>query len=729
MIGNAVNLAGYQRMLTQRLAKCYLASMAKANTQIHLIQIANDIKKFEENYIKIKNLRLVSKPLKDIKHALDYWENYKAVLETPASPESIQQIMDMNTEMLDRCHQVVLSLEKYAKRLGDDSKTKNSYSELAHLTNISGRQRMLSQRILLYYLAHRLGMKNKKTIKILDESTTLYSTSLDQLTRSLENTPEIDYKLIRLVNDWRRLETLCKNLDELSDDEFNQIVSLGNLLLSEMDVITKMYENLIDKRVAFVILGNTINNAGRQRMLSQKMAKAYLAIELGIEKEKHKTEIYKSKTTFEKVLSELHVYSPSKEIKEAVEEVQFLWQDYATAITDFSNTKINSTQILQSNTELLRACNNVVLLLKVYAKTITDNDKLDIELVGLIDKAGKQRMLSQRMVLYCMASNWEGKTNNTDRYLHKTIQDYGNALEELQKHPRNTTEIKEKLAIVNTNWQKIHNACGSEDKKQNIIELSNTLLTDMNQVTSMYENIITTIIKEEAINKAGRQRMLTQRIALNCIAINMGLDANSRQIQLKKDILLFEKQLNDIQTFIADKTATESIITNWDEYKTIAASDLSDINQIEALLDANTPLLDNCESIVNAIRGEYNLTRDQELIQISGKQRMLSQRITLYILAYKKGIQPKKCKEIIADAIMKYKSALKTMNRAGINSPEVFDHLEKMETTINKLERFTTQLDYVDLYQVLMASDITLTEAESLTKIYEKLVMAREKRS
>jgi hypothetical protein len=731
LIGKAVNMAGYQRMLTQRLAKCYLASSTKANTQLHLTQIANDIKKFEENYNNIKALKLMSKPLKDINYALDYWQDYKAILQSPHSPENIQKIMNTNTEMLTRCHQVVVSLEKYAKRMSGGSKINNSYVELAHLTNISGRQRMLSQRIMLYYLANRLKVDNSKITTILNESIGLYSKSLDELTGSLENTPEIDYKLVRLISDWRRLETLCKNLDNLSDTELSQIVSLGDLLLSEMDIVTKMYEDLIDTHVASLILGNAINKAGKQRMLTQKMAKAYLAIELGIEKEKHKKEIKKAKETFQKALTELAKYAPSKEIKEAIGEVEFLWEDYATIVNNYDDTKNNSVKILQNNTELLRACNNVVLLLKVYAKTITGNDKFDTELVGLIDKAGKQRMLSQRMVLYCMASNWDGKTDNTDRYLNKTIEDYGDALETLKRNSKNTIEIQEKLEVVSANWRKIHNACGESNVQQNILELSTILLNDMNQVTNMYESIIANLMKAEAINKAGRQRMLTQRIALNSLAINMGLDASSRQHQLKKDMLLFDKQLDELKIFLGNqskKSSINSTIANWKKYKSLVSSNLSDA-QIEELITANNTLLDNCENLMSEITGKENLSRSEELIQVAGRQRMLSQRITLYILAYKKGIQPEKCQEIIKKSIGEYKSALVTMDRASLNTPEAFNHLEKMESTISKVEKLTNQLNNVDLYQILMTSNITLTEAESLTKIYEKLALERQSKS
>ena len=727
-MGEAINKAGFQRMLTQRLAKSYLAVLTKTNMHIHVKQIELDIQSFEKNYADIKKIRFIAGAvLKDIKNAEKAWLEYKNMIRTAVTIEGAVAVLGANTEVLKKCNAVVQSLEQQSKKMGIDSRLKANYGELAYLTNISGRQRMLSQRIMLYYLAHRLKIGGKDITIELNKAIELYGMSLNELVGSLENTPEIDFKLVRLVNDWKKLEVLCKNLDQLSDQELAEVLAMGDLLLSEMDLVTKMYEDLIDTHIASLMVGNAINKAGRQRMLTQKMAKAYFAMTLDINKKEHQKELTESKVLFAKSLEELKRYSPIPEVMDALEQVDYLWQDYDALTNEMTNMEANAQKILVQNTQILRACHNVVLMLKIYAKGMGTNARFDNNLVSLIDKSGRQRMLSQRMVLYCMASSWENKDETVDKYLSETVEDYGKALNDLIRSNRNTNVINNRLTQVKENWQTIESLCseGYVGGTERMVSISNQLLTDMDEITGMYEQIIARLMDSEAINKAGRQRMLTQRIALGAIAINMNLDVTIRQQQLKKDVNLFSRQLDELKIYIgngAAKPEINRVMTLWKDYKTLVVGKLDD-QAVEELVKKNTVLLEACHKVVLKIidNGKRVDSRIADLINIAGRQRMLSQRITLHALAYRKGFQKDLCKTVLEDAIADYKAALSKMQRSSANTPDVYTILDKLEQLIGRLNGYIQDIDNVDLYQILISSNILLSEAESLTKAYETL--------
>lgn len=726
MMGKAINRAGLQRMLTQRLAKSYLAVLTKTNMHVHVSQIQNDIALFEKNYDEIRAIKIVAgNAQRAIKVAEKLWAEYKPLVTAPPSLENAALILEMNTKILGKCNDVVVALERQAKAMGTDGRLEASYGELAYLINISGRQRMLSQRIMLYYLANRLKIDPNAASAELERAIQMYSKSLNELMGSLENTPEIDFKLVRLTSDWKKLEVLCQNLDKLSEAEIGEIITMGDLLLSEMNMVTNMYEDLVDTQIASLMVGNAMNKAGRQRMLTQQMAKAYISIVLDIDVKNNENELENAMNLFSKSLVELKRYAPMAEISDAIEQVEYLWKDYNELLSDYNRSKEKAEKVLQQNTIILRACHNVVLMLKVYAKSMGEHVRFDNELVSLIDKAGRQRMLSQRMVLYCMASTKNLGNETTGRHLQETIDDYGKALGELSINNRNTDEINTKLEVVQQNWSSITGLCASGSGDTELLAISNQLLRDMDQITALYEQIISNLMDGEAINKAGRQRMLTQRIALGTLAISMNLDVNVRQQQLKKDVSLFARQLDELKVYIGNgkaKSSLNKVVALWKNYKQLATGRLTD-ESVQQLVGMNTELLQACNKVTIAIVAESKKVDSQiaNLINIAGRQRMLSQRITLHALARRKGLFKDECEDVLNTSIAEYKRALDDMQQASLNTPEIYNTLDKMQEMAERLDGYVKNIDSTDLYQILISSNILLSEAEGLVKAYEKI--------
>ncbi|MGH1334898.1 MAG: type IV pili methyl-accepting chemotaxis transducer N-terminal domain-containing protein [Aureispira sp.] len=727
-LGQAIAQAGSQRMLSQRLAKSYLAILTRTNMHNHLNQMEEDIKSFEKNYTAIKNLPLITpRILQEIKNVEKEWAIYKQLLKKAPLVEEATAILAQNSILLDKCQIVVESLERKAQKIGLHFDAHNSYSSLAHLTNIAERQRMLSQRILTYYLADRLKIPDPTIAAKLQKATDLYSNTLHQLMGALENTPEIDFKLVCLLDSWKKVEAICRNLEAFSDQSMEDVMHMIDFMFSEMDAVTNMYESLIDADIAALMLSNALNKAGRQRMLCQKITKAYLAVTLDIDAPRHQVELEEAIALFSSSLEDLKTYAPISEIEEAVLHTESLWKEYQVLVTNQQQLKTNSKLLIEQNTTLLRSCHSLVLLLKVYSKTISrSNIRYTNNLVNLIDLAEQQHMLSQRMVLYCMAANWMPEKEVVELELHKTITQYSTNLEILRNSSNNTPEIRERLQSIMNNWTFIAKLCseGGEENRNQLLQTSNQLLSDMSEVTTLYENIIGSLVDIEAVNKAGIQRMLSQRIALDALAITMNIDVNSRKEQLQKDIALFNRQLDELKFYTTNhnaQTALAKVITHWKLYKKHVSGDLTDWD-IKYLIEHNTALLNACHEVALKIMDESVIEcRFIPLLQLAGTQRMLSQRIALYALAYRKGGHQELCKGILDESIVQFKASLTKLERSSVNTPTIYALIDKQKNLIKRLEGYIATIDKVDLFQILMTNNILLADAEMLVKAYEQL--------
>ena len=75
-------------------------------------------------------------------------------------------------------------------------------------------------------------------------------------------------------------------------------------------------------------VNEAINRAGRQRMLSQRMAKAWLALGQGVDKPRAEKILHDSITLFERQLDELKAFAPTPGIQATYAALEPAWQTY-----------------------------------------------------------------------------------------------------------------------------------------------------------------------------------------------------------------------------------------------------------------------------------------------------------------------------------------------------------------------------------------------------------------
>ena len=149
------------------------------------------------------------------------------------------------------------------------------------------------------------------------------------------------------------------------------------------------------------------------------------------------------------------------------------------------------------------------------------------------------------------------------------------------------------------------------------------------------------------INLAGKQRMLTQKMSKEALFVAKGIDADANKANLSKTVALFDKTLKGLidgdESLGLPKTTDPDILKQlkvvsdlWTPFKaSIEKSDLEAINK------QNLPLLKNMNKAVQMYAKASGSKLDPEMAQtinLAGKQRMLTQKMTKELLLAANGI-------------------------------------------------------------------------------------------
>lgn len=262
----------------------------------------------------------------------------------------------------------------------------------------------------------------------------------------------------------------------------------------------------------------TINVAGRQRMLSQKMMKELVLVKLNVDAEANKASLKETMDLFEASLQDLlkgnatkQVLAPtSTKIEGALKETQSLWAKFSGDLNkSIKGDPVSVNDINEQSIQILNGMNKIVENYVDIARS------LGIKSVGgqVVNIAGRQRMLTQRVskALFMMALGGETSLAKHELKQAKTLfgQSHsallnGNAFMEV---PRTTdTDIIAKLKEVDTLWDAygtiIEDSIKLEkvtsDKVKEAAEINPKILKLMNEAVTMFERNADDSIKQAA---------------------------------------------------------------------------------------------------------------------------------------------------------------------------------------------------------------------------------------
>lgn len=238
----ALHKAGYQCMLTQRIAKCYLSITLDIDKERHSNYLEGSIKVFENNHQRL----LKHAPTDEIQHQLEkveeLWGKYKEIYHETYTAEHAAAVLEFSDQILLACKQTVVLLEHYAFRYENASTT----CHLSTMIDYSEYQCMLSQRTVLYILAryHQTGVDAVNQQR-LTHAINNFDTHHQKLMAYPQNTKDIREQLEVIAKNWHELHQLL--LDASANDEKHLVLTvleLSDRLLFASDELAFLYERL-----------------------------------------------------------------------------------------------------------------------------------------------------------------------------------------------------------------------------------------------------------------------------------------------------------------------------------------------------------------------------------------------------------------------------------------------------------------------------------------------------
>lgn len=232
-------------------------------------------------------------------------------------------------------------------------------------------------------------------------------------------------------------------------------------------------------------INSAINKAGRQRMLSQRMAKVYFQIGQGVEVERSKKVLDTSVATFDRQLVELKNYAPTPDIKATYVSLEQSWLAYKDLLIGKNPSQDGGRKVLALSEEVLTLAHQGTVQLEKQSASTAGR---------LVNISGRQRMLSQRMAKFYQANAWGVNDANSAANLEKARKDFAEALAELGAAPANTPQIKDGLELVKQQWFFFENALGQKvgaDKRPQtaVATTSERILEEMEGVVGLYEKL------------------------------------------------------------------------------------------------------------------------------------------------------------------------------------------------------------------------------------------------
>jgi hypothetical protein len=253
------------------------------------------------------------------------------------------------------------------------------------LLHFAGKQRMLTQKMSKEILLMAKDINFEENKHNLHKSSIQFAWILDGLRngnkrlRLIKNQNVAILKQLSIVaQSWNKFQKLVKRalVGKISSALLKKLARQNLQLLAEMDKAVKMYEQESTLILLKQPQAHTINLAGKQRMLTQKMTKELLLIANNIEPEKNKDNLKKTIALFDRTLQGLLKGdlglglqgTRNSAIRYQLRLIQRLWKKYKSLLTKKQHSQKDLIKAAKLNMPLLTEMDNAVKMYVIFLK-------------------------------------------------------------------------------------------------------------------------------------------------------------------------------------------------------------------------------------------------------------------------------------------------------------------------------------------------------------------------
>ena len=525
-LATTINLSGKQRMLIQKMTKEALLIHIGLDKEKSIENLKESSSLFDKTLKGLingdKSLSLVKIENKDISKQLDvvnrlwrpFYREIKKILSNRADESSYEFLEKNNMSLLKEMNRAV---ELYSSLDREDGKFK-----LANDINLAGKERMLTQRMAKDILAIKNNLNVQKYIKDFKESRSLFSKILKGLQNGDKDLKLVGTDIPNIVNQLKIVDKSWKDMQPILDNalkgkDIEKAIEMLDNLLIEMNRCVTLYTKSVNRyrqrnRFASIlsnfmyknkILKRRVNLSGKQRMLIQRITKLALLVSSNIDREKNIEKLKKYSNLYDKTLKAFKngdkdlncVPTTDKEIRKQIDIVEKSWKPFYRHIQNIINLndkdKKSLLYIVNENENLLKVSDDLV---KAYEKSDRSQNYLEKARLHIINIAGRQRMLSQKMtkeklLIIQGKTEYISKLQDSIKLFDDSLNSLinGNSRENIIK-PTNE-KIKEQLAKIYKIWSKLKPLYEKEKlshtELETIIRENPLLLSEINSMVEM----------------------------------------------------------------------------------------------------------------------------------------------------------------------------------------------------------------------------------------------------